>query len=107
LTAGQFTGKAGKYMMKIRRRNLKWTEISMANLDLNTLISHFAQSNKAEGKSPKTVSWYTEMLADFAKFQRSVGATGILSEFNLPNVRDFIVHEQNRPVSPYTVQGKA
>ena len=79
----------------------------MANLDLGKLISHFAQSNKAEGKSPKTVSWYTEMLSDFARFQRSVGATGILSEFNLPNVRDFIVHEQDRPVSPYTVQGKA
>lgn len=79
----------------------------MANLDLGKLISHFAQSNKAEGKSPKTVSWYTEMLSDFARFQREVGATGILSEFNLPNVRDFIVHEQDRPVSPYTVQGKA
>jgi site-specific recombinase XerD len=94
-------------MLKIRRRNLEWTEINMANLDLGKLISHFAQSNKAEGKSPKTVSWYTDMLSDFAKFQRSVGATGILSEFNLPNVRDFIVHEQNRRVSPYTVQGKA
>jgi hypothetical protein len=43
----------------------------MANLDLGKLISHFAQSNKAEGKSPKTVSWYTEMLSDFARFQRS------------------------------------
>lgn len=79
----------------------------MANLDLNKLISHFAQSNRAEGKSPKTVSWYTEMLSDFVKFQRSVGAAGILLELNSPNVRDFIVHEQNRPVSPYTVQGKA
>ncbi len=94
-------------MMKIKRRNLKWTEINMANLDLNKLISHFAQSNRAEGKSPKTVSWYTEMLSDFVKFQRAVGAAGILLELNSPNVRDFIVHEQNRPVSPYTVQGKA
>jgi len=79
----------------------------MSELDLSKLILHFAQSNKAEGKSPKTVSWYSEMLSDFLRFQRSVGATGILSEFNLPNVRDFIIHEQNRRVSPYTVQGKA
>jgi len=105
-TAGQFTGKAGKYMLKIRKRNLKWTELNMAELDLNKLILHFAQSNNAEGKSPKTVSWYTEMLSDFVKFQRSVGATGILSELALPNVRDFIIHEQNRQISPYTVQGK-
>jgi len=107
LTAGQFTGKAGKYMFIIKRRNLNWKEINMAELDLNKLILHFAQSNKAEGKSPKTVSWYSEMLSDFVKLQRSVGATGILSEFSLPNVRDFIIHEQNRQLSPYTVQGKA
>jgi len=38
----------------------------MAELNLTKLVTHFAQSNKAEGKSPKTVSWYTEMLTDFA-----------------------------------------
>jgi site-specific recombinase XerD len=106
LTAGQFTGKAGKYMFITKRRNVNWKEINMAELDLSKLILHFAQSNKAEGKSPKTISWYSEMLSDFIKFQRSVGATGILSEFNISSVRDFIVHEQNRQVSPYTVQGK-
>jgi integrase/recombinase XerC/integrase/recombinase XerD len=70
------------------------------------LILHFAQSNKAEGKSPKTISWYSEMLSDFVKFQTSASNTGILSDFSVPNVRDFIIHEQNRQVSPYTVQGK-
>jgi len=94
-------------MLKIRRRNLKWTEINMGKLDLSKLILHFAQCNKAESKSPKTVSWYTEMLSGFVKFQRSVGATGILSEFNPPSVRDFIIHEQNRQLSPYTIQSKA
>jgi len=94
-------------MLKTKIGNLKWVEINMAELDLDKLISHFAQSNKAEGKSPKTVSWYTEMLSDFVRFLKSVGATGILSEFNLDNVRDFIIHEQNRQVSPYTVHGKA
>ena len=39
----------------------------MRELDLVKLITHFAQSNKAEGKSPKTVSWYTEMLTGFAR----------------------------------------
>jgi len=93
-------------MLRIRRRNLRWAEISMAELDLNKLILHFAQSNKAEGKSPRTVSWYTEMLSDFAKFQRALSVRCILSAFNLASARDFIIHEQNRPVSPYTVQGK-
>ncbi len=57
--------------MEFRRISLKWSDINMAELDLTKLISHFAQSNKADGKSPKTVSWYTEMLMDYVKFLRS------------------------------------
>jgi len=41
--------------MKSRRRNLRWTDIDMAELDLEKLVLHFSQSNKAEGKSPKTI----------------------------------------------------
>jgi len=78
----------------------------MAELDLTKLVSHFAQSNKAEAKSPKTVSWYTEMLFDFVKFLRSSGREAILAELNAFSVRDFIIREQNRGLSPYTVQGK-
>ncbi len=50
------------YMMKAGKVNLKWADINMAELGLAKLISHFAYSNKAEGKSLKTVSWYTETL---------------------------------------------
>ncbi len=48
--------------MKAGKVNLKWADINMAELGLAKLISHFAYSNKAEGKSLKTVSWYTETL---------------------------------------------
>jgi hypothetical protein len=65
LPAGQFTGKAGKYKMKSRGRNLRWGDIDMTELELNKLILHFEQSNRAEGKSPKTISWYKEMLCGF------------------------------------------
>jgi len=75
----------------------------MANLDLDKLILHFAHYDETEGKSPSTVLWYTEMLSAFAKFHRSVGATAILSEFNLLSERDFTLHEPNKPASPYTV----
>lgn len=34
-------------MMKVKKLNLKWADINMAELDLTKLISHFAQSNKA------------------------------------------------------------
>lgn len=92
-------------MMKVRR-NLNWSDINMAELDLVKLITHFAHSNKAEGKSPKTVSWYSEMLLNFVSFLKLVERNAILAEFNVINVREFIIHEQGRAISPYTVQGK-
>jgi len=78
----------------------------MAEVGLDKLILHYAQSNKAEGKSPRTVAWYSEMLNDFIKFLKSKGCTGVLSGFDIEMVRDFVVHEQERGLSPYTVQGK-
>ncbi|MFC2071608.1 tyrosine-type recombinase/integrase [Chloroflexota bacterium] len=78
----------------------------MAELDLQKLITHFAQSNKAEGKSLKTISWYTEMLSDFIRFLHLVGRRMILSEFDISVVREFIIQEQERKLSPFTVQGK-
>lgn len=92
-------------MMEVKR-NLNWTDINMAELDLVKLITHFAHSNKAEGKSPKTVSWYSEMLLTFASFLKLVGRDATLAEFNPTNVREFIIYEQERAMSPYTVQAK-
>ena len=91
--------------MKVKRIT-KWADINMAELELDKLITHFAQSNKAEGKSPKTVSWYNEMLQDFVKFLQSEGIETTLAEFHVTNIREFIVHTQSRALSPYTVQGK-
>ena len=81
-------------MFKGRRRNLQWGGLKMAELELDTLILHFEQSNKAEGKSPKTVSRYSEMLNDFAKFPQVRGINTILAEFDVNNVREFIAHTQ-------------
>jgi len=92
--------------MKMRRTVLRWQDIEMAELDLVKLVSHFAQSNKAEGKSAKTVSWYSEMLFDFVKFLRSTDRAAVLFEFNTVTVREFIIHEQGRGLSPFTVQSK-
>ena len=78
----------------------------MAELELEKLILHFTQSNKAEGKSPKTISWYSEMLIGFARFLTSTGRRPVLTEFNILVVREFIIHEQERGLSPYTIQGK-
>ena len=92
--------------MKIGKVNLKWQDIDMTQMELDKLILHFEQSNKAEAKSPKTVAWYSEMLTDFARFLTGKGGRAVLAEFNIDLVREFIIHEQTRGLSPFTVQGK-
>ncbi|MFC1982337.1 tyrosine-type recombinase/integrase [Chloroflexota bacterium] len=93
-------------MLITRRKNIRWVDIDMAEVKLDKLIVHFKQSNKAEGKSPKTISWYSEMLNGFTSFLESQCKQTVLSDFGIDRVREFIVHEQERGVSPYTVQGK-
>jgi site-specific recombinase XerD len=83
-------------MLSIGRRNLRWVDINMDQLKLDKLITHFAQTNKAEGKSAKTISWYSEMLKDFTRYLKLRSNKGLLSEFGIEAVREFIVHEQER-----------
>jgi len=93
-------------MFQSRRRNLHWGDLNMAELELDKLTLHFEQSNKAEGKSPKTITWYTEMVAGFTRFLTGTSRIPVLAEFDISAVREFIIHEQERGLSPYTVQGK-
>ena len=92
--------------MKSRGRNLRWVDIEMSELGLNRLIEHFGQSNKAEGKSPKTIAWYGEMLHGFIRYVERNDRKATLVNLDIRLVRDFVVHEQGRGLSPYSVQGK-
>lgn len=93
-------------MLRTRKTNLRWVDIDMAEMELDKLILHFAQTNKAEGKSSKTVAWYTEMLGSFTRFVLLIGQEPVLANFNPTNAREFIVHEQGRGLSPFTLQAK-
>ncbi len=93
-------------MVSIRKKCLRWKDIDMTEVKLDKLIIHFSQSNKAEGKSPKSISWYSEMLDCFIKFLEYRNCQAVLSELDIERVREFIVDEQERGLSPYTVQGK-
>lgn len=92
-------------MLKAKKIN-KWSEIKMSGLELSKLIMHFAQCNKSEAKSPKTVSWYSETLTEFTKFLATSGRECVLCEFSVVSVREFIISQQSRGLSPYTVQGR-
>ena len=92
--------------MRVEKINTHWEDIDMAHLGLEKLLLHFEQSNKAEGKSPKTVIWYREMLGGFTKFILSTGQEAVLANFNATSVREFIILEQGRALSPFTIQAK-
>ena len=93
-------------MLKVKRQNFKWADINMREIELDKLILHFIQCMKAEGKSAKTVSWYEEMLSVFTRYLDSSGTTPVLVRFNLENIRAFIISEQKRGMSPFTVQAR-
>lgn len=93
-------------MLKVRRPNLTWADLEMSKLDLTKLITHYAQSKKAGNKSAKTVTWYSEMLNDYVNFIQSKGVEPTLSKLNANIVPEFILYEQSRNLSPFTVQGK-
>ena len=93
-------------MLKIGNRNRRWKDINMAEINLGRLLLHFSQCNRAEGKSPKTISWYGEMIGVFIDFLKNSNKAPILAEFSLENTRDFVVSEQTRGLSPYTVQAR-
>lgn len=46
------------------------------------------------------------MITGFTKFLADTDRKAVLAESNSASVREFIIHEQERGVSPYTVQGK-
>ncbi|MBA7675330.1 Tyrosine recombinase XerD [subsurface metagenome] len=93
-------------MLKTKRNKLNWTDIDMAEINLDKLVLHFCQCMKAEGKSPDTIRWYSEMIKSFVSFLLAVDREPVLGELSLENARDFIIHEQQRQLSPFTVQAK-
>jgi len=46
------------------------------------------------------------MIASFIKFLTGTGIRPVLAEFDVSAVRELIIHEQERGLSLYTVQGK-
>lgn len=94
-------------MLKTGTKTIRWVDINMAEIDLGKLVLHFSQCMKSEGKSPKTITWYGEMTGIFIKFLKSNDKLPILAELNLTNTRNFIIYEQQRNMSPYTIQGRA
>lgn len=75
------------------------------SLDLQELIYRYQVSNQAEGKSPKTIRWYTEMLRTLVQYLEAKFGTCELIFFTVDTARDYIIHLSEKPKfigHPYT-----
>ena len=65
-----------------------------SNLALEYLVQGFKLSCQAEGKSPRTVEWYTAFLLRFLKFLQSNSLPTILGYIDKGHIRAFIRYLQ-------------
>jgi len=82
-------------------------------LELSNLIQGFKLSCQTEGKSPKTIEWYTTFLCRFLTFLEFENYPTDAAQINKEVIRAFILYLQveaktprsKKPLSPATVQG--
>ena len=82
-------------------------------LELKNLVEGFRLSCQIEGKSPKTVEWYTAFLTRFSRFLESKKLPTALDSITKLHVTAFILYLQReartpwggKPLSGATVQG--
>ena len=80
-------------------------------IPLPRLVRIFEIHNLTEGKSPATVKWYNDVLALFIRWFEEEGRSTALGDISEMDVREYILHLQNRPgvrgkVSSHTVSNR-
>jgi site-specific recombinase XerD len=78
-------------------------------LTIDELVARYAVSNQADGKSTKTVAWYTDILTQFLRYLKASGYQSILSTFTIDIIRGYVLFLQKRPRfqgHPFIPQGR-
>ncbi|NQW22494.1 MAG: tyrosine-type recombinase/integrase [SAR202 cluster bacterium] len=79
------------------KRNLRWEEMEKSKIDLSVLMQHFEVNNRTEGKSPRTVGWYNEVLGLFVRWLNDEESSTAIGNIDENTVRRFILHIQEKP----------
>lgn len=72
---------------------------------VDDLILRYELSNRAEGKSAKTITWYSDILYSFSSYFKENGYSGDISDFTIERARDYILFLKQKPRfegHPYT-----
>lgn len=78
------------------KRNRRWDEMDKSRLPLEKLIAYFETYNRSEGKSPRTVHWYNEVLHLFLRWLDDSGYPTALGGMDEDTVRKFVLWLQER-----------
>ena len=81
--------------MTLNRRNLRWDEVNKSNIQLDKLIRHYESFNRSKGKSPRTISWYSDTLHTFESFLKKHGGA-LLRDTGINEAREFILYLQEK-----------
>lgn len=80
-----------------KRQNARWEEMEKSTVELSVLTQHFEVHNRTEGKSPRTVDWYNEVLGMFRNWLDGQGLSTAVEAITEIDVRQFILYIQTRP----------
>ena len=90
-----------------------------ASPTIDDLITRFEMSNVVDGKSPKTITWYNDILKFFSRYLKENGQTNDIEGFDIENARKYVLYlrsrnkfdghpyipQQHALLSPQTVRG--
>lgn len=60
------------------------------------LINYYETCNRAEGKSPKTIEWYSENLHRFSSFTKNKHISDSLDNIDIRLLREYVLHLMHR-----------
>ena len=80
-----------------RARNRRWQDLEKGNTSFERLIKHFEAYNRSEGKSPRTVEYYSRVLGYYLRYLEAEGYSTRLGDLTLEVAREFILYLQTRP----------
>jgi len=64
---------------------------------INELVGRYELSNMAEGKSPKTIAWYGDILNQFSAYLKTESYPCHLSAISLDIVRGYVLYLRHKP----------
>ncbi len=68
-----------------------------SNHDIQELIKRYELAKRAEGKSPKTIKGYRELLLSFCQYIKEHTSDTAISHFTIDIVREYIIYLQTKP----------